>query len=233
MTRLSTVLAVSLATASPAAANMDGKNCDNAVNGPSNCDSCLTIDNRPDGATFCVKDGKGLTKKQIDAWYAEEGKKMAARALSARFPFTPEQYSRTLQMMKAKGIFSKYTHSCEMQTDGTGYLCQDSLDRVSIMYYANTESDKINHIAVASDPSNIEKAASVAAFVVLSNNEKYQQISSESELTMAFASTHNTIQKAMDRIFVVGGSSTDMIGDDFILYQLSADKSAAVASISP
>jgi hypothetical protein len=39
---------------------------------------CLTMDNDDDGTEYCVKSGKGMTQKQIDAWYEKE----AARALA-------------------------------------------------------------------------------------------------------------------------------------------------------
>jgi hypothetical protein len=37
---------------------------------------CLTTDNDDDGTEWCVKSGKGMTQAQIDAWYAEEGKRL-------------------------------------------------------------------------------------------------------------------------------------------------------------
>jgi hypothetical protein len=50
------------------------------------------------------------------------------------FGVMPDQYSRVLQLMKAKGLFSSYNHSCEMQSDGTGYRCADHLDTIIVVY---------------------------------------------------------------------------------------------------
>jgi hypothetical protein len=232
--RLSMVLAAIVATASPAVANMDGKNCDNVINGPSNCDECLTTDNREDGKLYCVKDGKGLSQKQIDAWYLEEGKRLAEERAAALFPVTPEQYSRMLQLMKAKGLFSKYSHSCEMQTDGTGYLCNDSLNDISIMYYAAEESARINHIAVGANPGDTLQAASIAAVAALSLNKKYLKIQSGTPaMAAAFGTLRDIIQNNMERIFVRGGSSFDNTDGAFLLYSINNNKSMAIVAITP
>jgi hypothetical protein len=44
-------------------------------------DNCLMTDNRGpnhDGEEFCIKDGKGMSQDQIDAWYLQDAKKTLA-----------------------------------------------------------------------------------------------------------------------------------------------------------
>jgi hypothetical protein len=40
--------------------------------------NCLTMDNDEDGTEWCVKSGKGMTQKQIDAWYEKEAERALA-----------------------------------------------------------------------------------------------------------------------------------------------------------
>src|ERR1700730_3991856 len=126
-------------------------------------DNCLMTDNRGvnhDGEEFCIKDGKGMSQAQIDAWYLEEAKKNIAKQEANRlFNVTSEQYSRMLQLMKAKGLFDSYSHSCEKQTDGTGYRCEDHAGHVGLAYYADNEIARINSVTVGASPENANVAA--------------------------------------------------------------------------
>jgi hypothetical protein len=53
-----------------------------------------------------------------------------------------------LQLMKAKGLFDSCSHSCEMQSDSTGYRCEDHLDKIVVVYYADNEKTRINSVTV-------------------------------------------------------------------------------------
>jgi hypothetical protein len=92
------------------------------------------------------------------------------------FAVIPDQYSRVLQLMKAKGVFNSYTHSCEMQSDGTGYRCEDHLDKIVVVYHADDEKAQINSVTVGALPENTDRAAALAATAALSLNAKFQSL---------------------------------------------------------
>jgi hypothetical protein len=79
------------------------------------------------------------------------------------FGVIPDQYNRVLQLIKAKGVFNSYTHSCEMQSDGTGYRCEDHLDKIVVVYHADNEKAQINSVTVGALPENTDRAAALAA----------------------------------------------------------------------
>ena len=198
---------------------------------------CLLTDNRGpnhDGAEFCIKSDKGMSQAQIDAWYLEEAKKNIAKQEANRlFNVTSEQYSRVLQLMKAKGLFDSYSHSCEMQSDGTGYRCEDHLDHIAVVYYADNETTQINSVTVGSPPENTDHAAAIAAVAALSLNTKYVSLPTASPTGESmFRALQSEIQRNMERIFIRGGSDASMTNEAMFMYFLNTKKDMSLVHVS-
>ncbi len=141
-------------------------------------------------------------------------------AVSAEGPGfnVPDQYSRLLQLLKAKGIFNNYSHSCELQTDNTGYRCEDHLDKIVVAYWSDDENSKINNVTVGTLPDNTAQAAAVAAMATLSLNAKYNSIPKESPiLAKLFRSLQSEIQTKLERIFESGGSDISTTKDAMLV----------------
>lgn len=77
----------------------------------------------------------------------------AVSAEGRGFDVLPDQYSRLLQLLKANGIFNNYSHSRELQTDNTGYRCEDHLDKIVVAYWSDDEISKINNVTVGTPPT--------------------------------------------------------------------------------
>ena len=198
---------------------------------------CLLTDNRGpnhDGAEFCIKSDKGMSQAQIDAWYLEEAKKnIAKREANRLFNVTSEQYSRGLQLMKAKGLFDSYSHSCESQSDGTGYRCEDHVDRIAVVYYADNETTRINSITVGAAPENTDRAAVIAAGIALSLNTKFVSLPTASPIVATMLLTlQSEIQRNMDRIFISGGSDVSMTNDAMFVYFLNTKKDMSIVHVT-
>jgi len=150
------------------------------------------------------------------------------------FGVMPDLYSRVLQLMKAKGLFDSYTHSCEMQSDTTGYRCEDRLDRIVVVYYADNEKTRINSVTVGAPPEDTEHAAAIAAVAALSLNAKYLSLPAESPTAVKiFRSLQVEIQKKMERVFVSGGSDIDMTKETMFMYLLNNNKDMALVRVTP
>ena len=125
---------------------------------------------------------QGIRQTQIDAWYLKGQKDIAKQEANRLFNVTPEQYSRVLQLMKAKGLFDSYTHSCEAQSDSTGYRCEDHVGHIAVVYYADNEITQINSITVGAAPENTDGAAAIAAVAALSLNTKFVSLPTASAI---------------------------------------------------
>lgn len=136
----------------------------------------------------------------------------AVSAEASGFDVLPDQYSRLLQLLKAKGIFNNYSHSCELQTDNTGYRCEDHLDNIV----------------------DTAQAAAVAAMATLSLNAKYNSIPKESPIvTKLFHSLQSEIQTKLERIFVSGGSDISTTKDAMLVFQINKKKDMVLVSVVP
>ena len=198
---------------------------------------CLLTDNRGpnhDGAEFCIKSDKGMSQAQIDAWYIAEAKKNIAKQEANRlFNVTSEQYSRMLQLMKAKGLFDSYSHSCEKQTDGTGYRCEDHAGNVVLAYYADNETARINSVTVGASPENANVAALIAAGTALSLNTKFVSLPTASPRGEAMLlALQSEIQRNMDRIFISGGSDVSVTNDAMFVYFLNTKKDMSLVNVT-
>ena len=178
-------------------------------------ENCLMTDNRGpnhDGAEFCIKSDKGMSQS---------------------FNVTSEQYSRVLQLMKAKGLFDSYSHSCEVQSDGTGYRCEDHLDNIAVVYYADNETTKINSVTIGSPPENTDHAAAIAAVAALSLNTKYVSLPTASPKgTSMFRALQSEIQRNMERIFIRGGSDASMTNEAMFMYFLNTKKDMSLVHVT-
>jgi hypothetical protein len=158
----------------------------------------------------------------------------AVSAEGPGFDVLPDQYSRLLQLLKAKGIFNNYSHSCELQTDNTGYRCEDHLDKIVVAYWSDDENSKINNVTVGTLPDNTAQAAAVAAMATLSLNAKYNSIPKESPiLTKLFRSLQSEIQTKLEHIFVSGGSDISTTKDAMLVFQINKNKDMVLVSVVP
>jgi len=150
------------------------------------------------------------------------------------FGVLPDQYSRVLQLMKAKGLFDSYKHSCEMQSDGTGYKCEDRLDAILVWYYADNKETKINAITIGCLPDNTDRAAAIAATAALSLNAKFQSLPNESPIgTKTFRSLHDEIQAKLESVFVSGGSDLQLTKDAMLMFMANNNKDMTIVRVVP
>lgn len=150
------------------------------------------------------------------------------------FGVMSDQYSRVLQLMKAKGLFDSYNHSCEMQSDGTGYRCEDHLDKIVVVYYADNEKAQINSVTVGALPENTDRAASIAATAALSLNAKFQSLPPTSPTVLKiFRSLQVEIQTKMERVFVSGGSDLSATKDAMFIYALNNKRDMSLVRVTP
>jgi hypothetical protein len=126
----------------------------------------------------------------------------------------PDQYGRLLQLMKSKGLFETYAHSCKTDGDKTEYRCSDRLDGIVVVYSADNEKTRINSVTVGSSPEDSQKASSLAATAALSLNAKSIALPQGSPIGQKmFLGMIREIQGKMDSIFVRGGSDVSMTND--------------------
>jgi hypothetical protein len=150
------------------------------------------------------------------------------------FGVMPDQYSRVLQLMKAIGVFNSYTHSCEMQSDGTGYRCEDHLDKIVVVYCADNEKTQINSVTVGALPENTDRAAALAATAALSLNAKFQSLPPASPTVLKiFRSLQVEIQTKMERVFVSGGSDLGATKDAMFIYLSNNNRDMSLVRVTP
>jgi hypothetical protein len=155
-------------------------------------------------------------------------------ALAEGFGVLPDQYGRLLQLMKSKGLFETYSHSCKTEDDKTGYRCADRLDGIVVVYSAENENTRINAVTVGSSPENSQKASSLAATATLSLNAKFAALPEGSPAGQKmFLGLMREIQGKMDSIFVRGGSDVSMTNDAMLLFMLNNDKDMAIVRVVP
>jgi hypothetical protein len=153
----------------------------------------------------------------------------AVSAEGPGFDVLPDQYSRLLQLLKAKGIFNNYSHSCELQTDNTGYRYEDH-----VAYWSDDENSKINNVTVGTLPDSTAQATAVAAMATLSLNAKYNSIPKESPiLTKLFRSLQSEIQTKLERTFVSGGSGISTTKSAMLVFQINKNKDMVLVSVVP
>lgn len=148
------------------------------------------------------------------------------------FGVMPDQYSRVLQLMKAKGVFNSYTHSCE--SGGTGYRCEDHLDKIVVVYHANNEKAQINSVTVGALPENTDRGAALAPTAALSLNAKFQSLPPASPTVLKiFRSLQVEIRAKMESVFVSGGSDTGSTKDAMLIYSSNENRDMSLVMIIP
>jgi len=150
--------------------------------------------------------------------------------LKLLFHVDHEQYSRALQMMKARGLFSSYNHSCEMQTDKSGYRCEDHVDRVIVVYYSDTENANLNAITVGATPEDTELGASIATTAERSLSPQASSIQAD---TAQFLALRNEIKTKMETIFVRGGSDISLTKNAMLMFMLNNAKDMVIVRVVP
>jgi|ERR1700730_9283666 len=144
------------------------------------------------------------------------------------FHVNHEQYSRALQMLRAKGLFSSYKHSCEMETNG--YRCEDHADGVVVVYYSDSENLNINSITIGSTPEDTELASSIAATAAFSLNAQNASLQEDAKKLSVL---RNDINSKMETVFVRGGSDISFTKYAMLMFMMNNAKDMVLVRVVP